>query len=113
MYKVIYTTKCKKDVKLIKRQGKDKIKFDTIVQSLANGVVLEERYKDHNLIGDWVGCRECHIQPDWLLIYRLDKIENILYLLRTGSHADLFKESISTSLTYKQLNEVLQQYIES
>ena len=57
---------------------------------LANEQPLPEKYKDHALTGDWKGFRECHIQPDWLLIYEINNNELILYLTRTGSHSDLF-----------------------
>lgn len=62
---------------------------DTI-KMLAAGETLPKRYKDHPLKGDYIGCRECHITPDWLLIYEISQGELILYLTRTGTHSDLF-----------------------
>ena len=61
-----------------------------IIKKLARGEQLPEKNKDHSLSGDYVGCRECHITPDWLLIYEIDNGELILYLTRTGTHSDLF-----------------------
>ncbi len=61
-----------------------------IIKKLANGEVLPEKNRDYNLSGDYIGCRECHITPDWLLIYEIDNGKLILYLTRTGSHSDLF-----------------------
>lgn len=67
-------------------------KLSCVVKMLSEGVSLPEQYKDHWLKGEFKGCRECHIQPDWLLIYEIDNNELILYLTRTGTHSDLFKE---------------------
>ncbi len=64
--------------------------MEDIIKKLANGETLPEKHKDHALSGDYIGCRECHITPDWLLIYEIDNGELILYLTRTGSHSDLF-----------------------
>ena len=64
--------------------------IETVVNTLASGNVLEAKYKDHALSGNFIGCRECHISPDWLLIYEIDNGELILYLMRTGTHSDLF-----------------------
>ena len=64
--------------------------METVIDMLANEQPLPEKYKDHALTGDWKGFRECHIQPDWLLIYEINNNELILYLTRTGSHSDLF-----------------------
>ena len=61
-----------------------------IVTKLANGEPLDARHKDHPLSGDWIGHRECHIQPDWLLIYRIENDILVLTLSRTGTHSDLF-----------------------
>lgn len=61
-----------------------------IINTLADGKALDEKYKDHALQGNWIGCRECHIQPNWLLVYRIDNNDLILYLTRTGTHSDLF-----------------------
>lgn len=80
----------KKDLKKIKKSGLDIEKLYFVVECLANDIVLDGKYKDHKLIGNYIGCRECHIGPDWLLIY--EKVEDnlILILNRTGSHSELF-----------------------
>ena len=65
-------------------------KLKEVLLLLANGETLPIQYRDHNLTGNYIGCRECHISPDWLLIYEVDNNELILYLLRTGTHSDLF-----------------------
>ena len=64
--------------------------IETVVNTLASGNVLEAKHKDHALSGEFIGCRECHITPDWLLIYEIDKGQLLLYLTRTGTHSDLF-----------------------
>jgi len=82
----------KKQYKKILKQGKDILKMEEVFEKLANGQKLDEKYKDHSLIDNkyYKGCRECHIEPDWLLIYKIINDELILYLVGTGSHADLF-----------------------
>ena len=80
----------KKDLKLAIKRGLDISLLDEIVTTLQNGKVLPEKNRDHALTGNYVGCRECHIQPDWLLIYEISNKELILYLTRTGTHSDLF-----------------------
>lgn len=89
-YEIIFTSQFKKDVKLAKKQGKDMDKLFNIIEKLANGESLEPKYKDHNLSGEYSKCRECHIEPDWLLIYRIEKDLLVLGLTRTGTHSDLF-----------------------
>lgn len=89
-YNIDFTTQFKKDIKLAKKQGKDTDKIFEVVDKLANDEVLEAKYKDHCLTGDYKDCRECHIEPDWLLIYKKYESELILMLVRTGSHSDLF-----------------------
>ena len=89
-YIVDFTTQFKKDIKLAKKQGEDTDKIFEVVEKLANDEVLEAKYKDHCLTGDYKDCRECHIEPDWLLIYKKYESELILMLVRTGSHSDLF-----------------------
>ncbi len=71
------------------RQGKDDSRLKEVVTALAEGIPLEPRNNDHTLSGEWSDFRECHIDPDWLLIYRMDG--GNLYLARTGTHSDLFK----------------------
>ena len=90
IYEVRFTTKFKKDLKLAQRQGKDLDKLFNIVEMLANDELLDVKYKDHELSGLFNGFRECHIEPDWLLIYKKNKEQIILYLSRTGSHSDLY-----------------------
>jgi len=85
-----YTTQFKKDYKRIKRQNKDLSKLRTVIEILADGQLLEPKYQDHQLSGNWKGHRDCHIEQDWILIYRI--IVDDLYLERTGSHSDLFKK---------------------
>lgn len=86
------TSRFQKDLKLIVKRGYDTAKLSEVVKLLANGEELPAQYKDHPLKGNYIGCRECHIQPDWLLIYEYDGRNLILYLSRTGSHADLFNK---------------------
>ncbi len=89
-YTVKPTTKFQKDLKRIQKRGYDISLLTEIIKKLANGETLPEKNRDHNLSGDYSGCRECHITPDWLLVYEIDNGELILYLTRTGSHSDLF-----------------------
>lgn len=89
-YEIKNTTQFKKDYKLAKRRGLDINLLKGIITKLANGEVLAPKHKDHSLSGDWVGHRECHIQPDWLLVYRYDNDVLVLTLSRTGTHSDLF-----------------------
>ena len=89
-YNVIPTNQFRKDLKLAQKRGYDLEKLKTILHALANGQTLDPKYKDHVLVGNYVGCRECHIQPDWLLIYRIDGDQLIVVLSRTGTHSDLF-----------------------
>lgn len=80
----------KRDLKRIKKAGLDMNKLFTVVEKLANDEILEENYRDHKLTGNYTGCRECHIEPDWLIIYEKVDDNLILILNRTGSHSDLF-----------------------
>ena len=88
MLELEYTTQFKRDLKLSKKRGKDTNKLDKIVELLLKEKSLPEKYRDHPLSGNYKDHRECHIEPDWLLIYLQSKA--ILALVRTGSHADLF-----------------------
>ena len=88
--KIHYTTRFKKDYKRIKRQQKDPAKLERVVKLLLSGQPLDDKYRDHPLAGNWKNHRDCHLEPDWLLIYRIDAGD--LYLERTGSHAELFKK---------------------
>lgn len=90
MLTIKYHTLFKKDFKIIKKRGYDISRLEKIVELLANEVPLPEQFKDHNLSGNYNGFRECHIAPDWLLIYQVNNNELVLVLSRTGSHSDLF-----------------------
>lgn len=89
-YNVRPTTKFQKDLKRVQRRGYDISLLTDIIKKLADGEALPEKNKDHSLIGNYVGCRECHITPDWLLIYEVMDNDLFLYLTRTGTHSDLF-----------------------
>ena len=82
------TNRFEKDVKKMKKRGKSFLVFKQVISNIANNEILEPKFKDHKLVGDYGGTRECHIEPDWLLIYINTKDE--LILVRTGTHADLF-----------------------
>lgn len=90
MLKIRYHSTFKKDYKKIVKRGYDIRLLETVIGLLTEQKPLPEKYRDHNLIGNYSGCRECHITPDWLLIYEINEDELVLYLTRTGSHSDLF-----------------------
>ena len=90
MRSIRYTSQFKKDLKRARKRQKDLEKLKEVIEQLVADVALEARYRDHALVGDYKGARDCHIEPDWLLIYEIDDEE--LILIRTGSHSDLFKE---------------------
>ncbi len=92
MYQVKFTTAYKKAYKLMKKRGLDISLLNEVVDLLRQGRQLEERYRDHGLTGDLAGFRECHIKPDWLLIYLIENDILTLTLIDTGSHSDLFKK---------------------
>lgn len=89
-YRIVQTRMFKRDLKAAIKRGYDIALLETVVDTLSAGQILPKKYKDHPLVGNYKGCRECHITPDWLLIYELDGDELYLYLTRTGSHSDLF-----------------------
>ena len=91
-YKLVLSGKFKKGLKVAKKRGLDISFLNFIVDRLLQGMPLEEKYKDHPLKGNWDGFRECHIQPDWLLIYLIEDDILTLTLVDTGTHADLFKK---------------------
>ena len=91
-YEVKFTTQFKKDLKLAKKQNKDIEKLFEVVELLANGEKLDFEYKDHDLSGNYKGTRECHIEPDWLLVYEYQNDVLVLMLYRLGSHSELFKK---------------------
>ncbi|MCG3705660.1 type II toxin-antitoxin system YafQ family toxin [Aliarcobacter butzleri] len=88
MYQIFRTSSFKKDYKKLSQKNKNILK--EIIIKLSNNEILEEKYKDHKLIGDYLGCRECHVKPDLLLIYRIDNQVLELALVRIGNHCDLF-----------------------
>jgi mRNA interferase YafQ len=90
MYSVRPTAKFHKDLKRIKKRGYNIELLTEVIKKLARGETLEPAYLDHPLKGIFAGFRECHITPDWLLIYEISAGELILYLTRTGTHSDLF-----------------------
>lgn len=90
MYRIRPSAKFQKDLKRIQKRGYDITLLKDVLNLLVNGKILPIKYKDHNLSGNFKGCRECHITPDWLLIYEIAENELILYLTRTGTHSDLF-----------------------
>ena len=90
MLDIVSSNRFKKDLKLAIKRGYSITLLDDVVNKLAMQKPLEGRYKDHELTGDFKGFRECHITPDWLLIYQIIDNALILYLSRTGTHSDLF-----------------------
>jgi mRNA interferase YafQ len=89
-YTVKPTNRFRKDYKLMQKRNLDISLLDEVIKKLAQDIPLPAANRDHELTGDYVGHRECHIQPDWLLIYRIDNDILVLTLTRTGSHSDLF-----------------------
>ncbi len=87
---IVWTSRFKRDYKLAMKQNKDITLIDDCIRMLATRTELPLQYRDHNLSGNWAGHRECHIQPDWLLIYRVEDDDLVLVLARTGSHSDLY-----------------------
>lgn len=90
MLTIKYQASFKRDYKRIKKRGYDMKLLERTIVLLAEGGSLPVEYRDHSLSGDYAGCRECHISPDWLLVYEISEKELILYLIRTGTHSDLF-----------------------
>ena len=90
MLKIKYHTSFKKDYKRIVKRGYDVRKLNEVISLLVTEQPMPGKYKDHQLTGLFSGCRECHITPDWLLIYEIDRGELLLLLTRTGTHSDLF-----------------------
>lgn len=89
-YTVKPTNQFRKDFKLAMKRGMNIERLEEVIAILAMGEALPDRHKDHALTGNWVGHRECHILPDWLLIYRIEDEVLVLTLARTGTHSDLF-----------------------
>ena len=92
MYSVRTTAQFRRDVKRCQRQGKDMSLFKVLNETLIAGKTLSEKHRDHALLGNWRGHRDCHITPDWLLIYRIDEDEKEIEYVRMGSHAELFNQ---------------------
>ena len=90
MYSVRPTSKFQKDLKRVQKRGYDIDLLTAVIKKLASSEMLDAIYHDHPLSGNYIGRRECHITPDWLLIYEISDGELILYLTRTGTHSDLF-----------------------
>ena len=88
-YSIVLSNRFKKDLKRLKKRQYDLTFLEKTVDKLAAGEVLELKYHDHNLSGGLSGFRECHIAPDWLLVYRIEENDLILLLMRTGTHADV------------------------
>ena len=91
-YDLQFTSQFKKDLKLAKKQNKDLGKLFEVIDILANGETLDAKYKDHSLTGNYRGTRECHVEPDWLLIFEIRGDVLVLMLYRLGSHSELFKK---------------------
>jgi len=92
MRNIVATNQFKKDLKLAIKRHMDINLLNQVISLLQSEEPLPDQYKDHALTGDLAGCRECHLKPNWLLIYRISEDNLILYLTRTGSHSDLFKK---------------------
>ncbi|PCJ62408.1 MAG: type II toxin-antitoxin system mRNA interferase toxin, RelE/StbE family [Candidatus Hydrogenedentota bacterium] len=90
MYEIRRSTLFKRDVRRCRKQNKPLDKFKDIHESLVKGIPLSPQNRDHQLSGTWSGYRECHIEPDWLLIYRINDKNNLIEYVRMGSHSDLF-----------------------
>ena len=90
-YELVLTGKFKKGLKLAKKRGLNIKLLDDIVEKILNGIPLDEKNRDHELKGKFAGFRECHIQPDWLLLYLIEADVLVLTLVDTGTHSDMFK----------------------
>jgi len=88
-YKIDHTKQIERDLKRMLRRGKDINRFHRVLNDLASGKALAKKFRDHQLSGKWQGCRDCHIEDDWILIYRIDKDKLTLVTMRTGTHSDL------------------------
>lgn len=90
MLEIVPSNQFKKDLKLAKKRGLNIDLLREVVNTLAMKKKLDEKYRDHSLSGNYKSFRECHIEPDWLLVYRIDNNELVLFLFRTGTHSDLY-----------------------
>lgn len=91
MLTIKFTKRFKKDIKICQKRSLDLSLLKNVIKTLSNGETLAEKYRDHALSGIYAGFRECHIKPDWILIYSIDNGQLILTLSRTGSHSDILK----------------------
>ena len=87
---IVWTTQFKRDYKLAMKRHLRIDLLDDVIRILSRGELLPEKYRDHTLTGNWIGYRECHLLPDWLLVYRVEDDILVLTLVRTGTHSDLF-----------------------
>lgn len=90
MYEIELTGQYIKDLKLARKRNLDESKLNEVISTLAKGEPLPSKNRDHQLVGNYRGCRECHVTPDWLLIYSVQDVLKIITLIRTGTHSDLF-----------------------
>ena len=89
-YKIVYTKKFEKDIKNLKKQNRDLTELFNVVNIIAKGETLDKKYRDHKLVGNFNDYRECHIENDFLLIYKIEKDKLILILYRAGTHSEIF-----------------------
>ena len=89
-YKLVYTKKFEKDIKSLKKQNKDLTELFDVIDVISKGETLDKKYKDHKLVGNFNNYRECHIENDFLLVYKIEKDKLILILYRTGTHSEIF-----------------------
>ena len=90
-YNIVITNSCKKDIKKASKQGKNIDLLFEVIDQLSEGKTLDPKYKDHKLSGNFEGKRECHIEPDFLLIYQINALDITLLIVRVGSHSELFR----------------------
>ena len=90
MLDIVFSNQFRKDLKLASKRGYNLDLLNEVVDKIAAGTALPVKNRDHELTGNYIGFRECHIQPDWLLVYKIDNNELILFLSRTGTHSGLF-----------------------
>ena len=89
-YKIVYTKKFEKDIKNLKKQNKDLTELFDVINCIAKGKILDKKYKDHKLVGNFNDYRECHVENDFLLVYKIEKDILILILYRAGTHSEIF-----------------------
>lgn len=89
-YKLVYTKKFEKDIKSLKKQNKDLTELFDVIDVIAKGETLDKKYRDHKLAGNFNDYRECHIENDFLLVYKIEKDKLILILYRAGTHSEIF-----------------------